>query len=657
MLADEDVEDHAVDRIVGAVVGDRPHLAFLLPEPVHPALALLVPRGVPRQVVVQHGVEVLLQVDALRQAVGAHEHEPAAGGGEGIYARFAFGGRKPAGDRLDAEAVRQDAAQVTRDVVGGVDEAAEDDRVETVLQERPDLAHGALQLAILRGGDGPGAAGELQQPAARRRTAAFRVRPGAEVEGGVVVVALVEDGAAARLVHVALAPGLVGGGPAAQGGHRGRGARRDAAQQRERRPVAHPLPAPPAAGLAHVLAGEREDVVEELAVDGAERVRGLLVPALGERGVGFEVAADVAAAALDEVAGQPAADAFAAGPVEVRRQVGEVFVEQTEERAERLVVPAVRRRRHQHEMPLRGGSEAAQEIVTLLAPAARAGGGRAAVGLVHDHELRALAGEIVGAALRLDEVGGDHREAMAFEDGGAQGQIAFETLDGARQHQFRVDVELVRQLPLPLFRQMGRAQYREAPNLAAVEQFAGDEAGLDRLADAHVVRDEHAHRVEPERHHQRHELIGPGLDGDAAEAAERTGGGAGRQARRIAQQPAGCEVAEVPRAGQPERRRLDRLHGRQDTGDLFVEPADGTEHQQFVRRFGQDDPLAAPRPDEGSRLGQRGGAHVPRGMDVSSPSLSERGRSVCNPRAGRGYSASAPKTSAWRRKTARQSAA
>ena len=92
VLADEDVEDHAVDRVVSAVVRDGPHLALLLPEPVHPALALLVARGVPCQVVVQDGIEVFLEVDAFRQAVGADEREPAAVGSEGIDARFAFGG-------------------------------------------------------------------------------------------------------------------------------------------------------------------------------------------------------------------------------------------------------------------------------------------------------------------------------------------------------------------------------------------------------------------------------------------------------------------------------------------------------------------------------------------------------------------------------------
>ena len=184
------------------------------------------------------------------------------------------------------------------------------------------------------------------------------------------------------------------------------------------------------------------------------------------------------------------------------------------------------------------------------------------MGFVHDHELRALEGEVFGPAGRLDEVGGHHREGMPFEDGDAEGQIAFEALDGARQHELRFEVELLRQLPLPLLRQVRRAEYRDPVDLAAIEQLARDEARLDGLADAHVVGDEQTHGVELEGHHQGHELVGPGLDGDAAEAAERAGRGAGREACRVAQPPARGEVPEVFPAGQPKRRRFDRLHHR-----------------------------------------------------------------------------------------------
>jgi hypothetical protein len=65
LLAQQHVEDHAVDRVVLAVVRHHPNLGSRLAEPVHPSLALLVSRRVPRQVVIHHGIEMVLQVDAF----------------------------------------------------------------------------------------------------------------------------------------------------------------------------------------------------------------------------------------------------------------------------------------------------------------------------------------------------------------------------------------------------------------------------------------------------------------------------------------------------------------------------------------------------------------------------------------------------------------
>ena len=203
----------------------------------------------------------------------------------------------------------------------------------------------------------------------------------------------------------------------------------------------------------------------------------------------------------------------------------------------------------------------------------------------------------------LDEVGGDDGEAMAVEDRHAHRQVALQALDGAAQDQLGLDVEFLGQLLLPLLGKMRRAEHGQAPDLAAVEQFAGDDRRLDGLADADVVGDQEAHRVELERHHQRHELVGPRLDGDAPEAAEGTGGGTGGQSRRLAQEPARSEVAEVVARGQSECGGLDRLDGGQNAGDLLVETADRPRHEQFIGGLGQHDPLAAARVDEGAGFG------------------------------------------------------
>ena len=61
-----------------AVEGDGATTSALLAEAVDAALALLVAGRVPGQVVVDDGVEVVLQVDALGQAVGG-DQDPAGG--------------------------------------------------------------------------------------------------------------------------------------------------------------------------------------------------------------------------------------------------------------------------------------------------------------------------------------------------------------------------------------------------------------------------------------------------------------------------------------------------------------------------------------------------------------------------------------------------
>ena len=78
VLAQQHVQDDAVDAVVLAVQGDGADDVRALAEPVDPAFALLVAGRVPGQVVVDDGLEVFLQVDAFGQAVGRDQHVPAA---------------------------------------------------------------------------------------------------------------------------------------------------------------------------------------------------------------------------------------------------------------------------------------------------------------------------------------------------------------------------------------------------------------------------------------------------------------------------------------------------------------------------------------------------------------------------------------------------
>lgn len=73
-LADDDLKDGAIHGVVGSVHQRGADLLAGLTKAVHAPFTLLMPRGVPGQVVVDHGVKVLLQVDAFRQAVRGHQH-------------------------------------------------------------------------------------------------------------------------------------------------------------------------------------------------------------------------------------------------------------------------------------------------------------------------------------------------------------------------------------------------------------------------------------------------------------------------------------------------------------------------------------------------------------------------------------------------------
>ena len=85
------------------------------------------------------GLEAALQVHAFGQAVGGDEHRaPGFVFGELPDPRFALVGRQHAGDRGDLVVVAEAARQVLGDVLGGVDETAEHDRVVAVQQKPGD---------------------------------------------------------------------------------------------------------------------------------------------------------------------------------------------------------------------------------------------------------------------------------------------------------------------------------------------------------------------------------------------------------------------------------------------------------------------------------------------------------------------------------------
>ena len=99
-LAQNHLQHGAIDGVVFAVKHGAAHFLGLLAEAVHAAFALLVAGGVPAQVVMHHGGEQALQVDAFGEAVGGHQDAllciPQLG-----HSGFALAGGEFTGDRLD----------------------------------------------------------------------------------------------------------------------------------------------------------------------------------------------------------------------------------------------------------------------------------------------------------------------------------------------------------------------------------------------------------------------------------------------------------------------------------------------------------------------------------------------------------------------------
>ena len=302
--------------------------------------------GVPREVVVHDGGEAVLQVDALREAVGGDQQPGAVVLGERVDAGFAFFGGQGSGDGLDPQAGvlgRQRGSEVLGEVVGGGDVAAEHDRVVAVGQQVVQQRYQPLELGVgfwaLQGGGHRGQFAQASPRLAGGNVGIGGVGPecGVFALEGVVEIG-VEDAGFGERVDVV---GAVGGGdcgPVEQG-LLGRGrAGGQAAQQGDRRPPAHPLVHAAQLRVGDVFAGERHDVVEQLLVSRGEPVGGLGGFPLRERCVLAQVFADVGALALNHELSQQFSIVVVLAAGQVGRKLAQPGVEQPDQ-------PAARRRR------------------------------------------------------------------------------------------------------------------------------------------------------------------------------------------------------------------------------------------------------------------------------------------------------------------------
>src|SRR5271165_1623678 len=82
-----------------------------------------------------HGIEMILQVNALTKAISADE-DTLRCLAKLLNALRALYWRQCASDRGYLNVLRESLAQFLRDVFGGVDEAAEDDRTKAIFENR-----------------------------------------------------------------------------------------------------------------------------------------------------------------------------------------------------------------------------------------------------------------------------------------------------------------------------------------------------------------------------------------------------------------------------------------------------------------------------------------------------------------------------------------
>ena len=532
------------------------------------------------------GVEVLLKVDPLRQAVGGDQDPGAFGGADLRHPLLALLGGHLAGHGVDGGAP-QLLAEVAGHVVGGRDEATEHHDVEPVRDQLRDVLRCGPELRIAA------LTGEsfrlTDQPCQNRAAAAGRglhvVRD--ECIGVAVEYAIKEI--FTRLVAQVLA------GTRAKRQHRRDGARPGAAQEGQRPPEVETLPLLVPGARLHDLGAVVEDVVEEPLPGSAELVREFLRLATREE-VALVPLRDVGPPPLDEVIREALAETFAL-PAGGLRQSLEVRGEQAEQPVEGSVVATVRSRGEQDEVLGCVVGQAPEQLVPLMPALAGRGAG---VRLVDDHEVGTRLEEVVPPLAGLHVVETDNRVRVYREDALARRNAPLQATRAPGGDGGGADVEPNLQLGDPLVHEMRRTEDDGAFDVAAVEQFARDEQGLDRLPYPDVVSDEQAHRVELERHEQRHELVRPRLDRDLTDAPKGSRPAPQREQQCVAQQERRVVPAELARVRQGEpgfANRLD-LERKVDQRPVLVRSRDRTDLECLRRASTEDDPLPPTGADE-----------------------------------------------------------
>ena len=229
--------------------------------------------------------------------------------------------------------------------------------------------------------------------------------------------------------------------------------------------------------------------------------------------------------------------------------VRQARLEQAEEVAEAVLLAAVRGGGDQDQVPVLVRGEARDELVPQHPRPAAGAVGHAGVRLVDDQQVRAAVPELLAQPGALDEVGGDHDVRVPVEQRLAEQQAPSPAAGSSTAAPAPRECRTWTAAPAATARPAPGRTAPPARRVALLQQLRGDQARLDGLADAHVVGDQHPHGVLPQRHQQRHELVGARLHGEPGQRAERPGAGPEPDPQRGPQQA---------RAGGRSRRRPGR---------------------------------------------------------------------------------------------------
>jgi hypothetical protein len=133
-------------------------------------------------------------------------------------------------------------------------------------------------------------------------------------------------------------------------------------------------------------------------------------------------------------------------------------------------------------------------------------------------------------------------------------------------HASRLNRKAGRELPQPLLTQAGRSQHEHALDRPPRAQLGRDEAGLDRLAQADLVREEDASAEAPKDGERRLELVWKEIDPRRPRGAQRS-----RRAIGGDQRTAGTPPGDGAHAARP-RLAIDRVYSVEWNEDAALQP-------------------------------------------------------------------------------------